>query len=252
MKFLIRKVLNTVPRKYIQKVAPVTTKIAGLFYWGNKVECPVCKHHYKKFLPYGYVHVRKNALCPNCLSLERHRLLWLYLMRETDFFVRTQKILHLAPEYCFIRRFRKVHKADYVTADLESPLADVHCNVQQMPFQDNSFDVVICNHLLEHVDNDFEALSEIFRVLKSGGYAVLLSPVNRQREITYEDATITSPEERSKHFGQKDHLREYGLDYPQRIESIGFKVYQEDYLTQINHSEKYGLISEILYIAKKG
>lgn len=131
-----------------------------------------------KFMPYGYVNSRENALCPHCLALERHRLMWLYLQNETDFFEAPARVLHIAPEYCFLKRFGRLPQLDYVTADLESPLAKVKMDVQRIPFPDGEFDVIFCNHILEHVDDDRQAMRELFRVMRPGGWGIMLSPVN--------------------------------------------------------------------------
>ena len=154
MKQLIRFVLRHVPRRYIQRVVHLCTPLVGLFYAGSRVQCPVCGNRYRKFMPYGYVNSRENALCPHCLALERHRLMWLYLQNETDFFEAPARVLHIAPEYCFLKRFGRLPQLDYVTADLESPLAKVKMDVQRIPFPDGEFDVIFCNHILEHVDDD--------------------------------------------------------------------------------------------------
>lgn len=254
MKKLIRFVLSHVPRKYIQRVAHLVTPVLGIFYLGKKVECPICGSHYRRFMPYGYVESRENALCPRCMALERHRLLWLYLQRESDLFSSKKKVLHVAPERCFMQRIGSfIGKENYITADLESPLATVKANIEELPFEDSSFDMIICNHILEHVDNDHKALAEIFRVLRPQGSAILMCPVNYEREVTYEDPTIVDELLREQHFGQKDHLREYGRDYPQRIAQAGFKVDSIDYITHLEQTEavRYGLRSEIIYVGNK-
>lgn len=130
--------LNHVPRPLLQRVAGWAVPAAGLFYKGRGVECPVCGSRYRRFMPYGYVQSRANALCPKCLSLERHRLLWLYLTRETDLLTSFPRTLHIAPEVCIMRHLKphfKGHPGQYVTADLESPLADLHFDVQQIPLR---------------------------------------------------------------------------------------------------------------------
>ena len=141
MKKLIKWTLNHVPRPLLQRIAGWAVPMAGLFYRGRGAECPVCGAKYRKFLPYGYVHARANALCPKCLSLERHRLLWLYLTRETDLLTSFPRTLHIAPEVCIMRHLKPHfagHPGQYVTADLESPLADLHFDVQQIPLADDS------------------------------------------------------------------------------------------------------------------
>ena len=156
MKKLIKWMLNHVPRPLLQRVAGWAVPAAGLFYKGRGVECPVCGSRYRRFMPYGYVRSRANALCPKCLSLERHRLLWLYLTRETDLLTDFPRTLHIAPEVCIMRHLKphfKGHPGQYVTADLESPLADLHFDVQQIPLADDSVDVILCNHLLGQYDH---------------------------------------------------------------------------------------------------
>lgn len=253
MKKLIKFVLRNVPRKYIQKVVHIFTPIMGLMYSGRGVECPICGARYRKFMPYGYVHSRENALCPRCLSLERHRLMWLYLCNETDLFEREISLLHVAPERCFIKRLEAVKSIDYITADLESPLARLKMDIQDIPLDNESVDVIFCNHILEHVENDRKALSEMFRVMRPGGWGILLSPVNYSRETTYENAQITDPQEREKHFGQKDHVRDYGRDYPARLTEAGFDVSEIDYVKYFDAEDvaKLALRSEIIYLVKK-
>ncbi len=227
MKRLIRWLLNHVPRPLLQRVAGWTVPVVGLFYWGSGVECPICGCRRRKFLPYGYVDLRPNALCPNCLSLERHRTLWLHLTHNTDLLTAHPHLLHIAPEVSLRRPLRKHYKAHpdrYVTADLESPLADLHFDVQQIPLSDASFDVIICNHLLEHVADDRQALRELYRVLRPGGWGVISVPLDTTRDVTYEDDTITDPVERTRLFGQYDHRRVCGRDYIDRLRAAGFTV----------------------------
>ena len=230
IKQLIKFSLNHIPRPVLQRIAGWAVPVAGLFYKYRRrggVECPVCGAKYRKFLPYGYVQPRPNALCPKCLSLERHRLLWLYLTRETDLLTAFPRTLHIAPEVCIMRHLKphfKSHPGQYVTADLESPLADLHFDVQQIPLADGSVDVVICNHIMEHVADDRRAMRELHRVLKPGGWGIVLSPVDRDYEQTYEDDSITDPDERTRIFGQYDHRRIYGADYADRLRQAGFQV----------------------------
>ncbi len=196
MKRLIRWALNHLPRPVLQRMAGWAVPLVGLFYRGRGAECPVCGARFRRFLPYGYVHARSNALCAKCLSLERHRLLWLYLTRETDLLRTFPQTLHIAPEVCIMRHLKPhfaAHPDRYATADLESPLADLHFDVQRIPLADASVDVVICNHLLEHVADDRRALRELHRILRPGGWGILLSPVDLNRETTYEDDTVTDP-----------------------------------------------------------
>lgn len=230
-------------------------KVVGFFYSGDAVQCTVCGKSYKKFLPYGRITPRSNALCPNCLSLERHRLIWYYLTNHTSFFKEKLHILHIAPEACFIDRFEKIHGEQYITADIESPLAKVKMDIHQIPFEENTFDVVLCNHVLEHVENDIKAVTEIIRVLKPGGFAILQVPFFPPLpEETIEDTTITDKREREKLFGQDDHVRKYGLDYPKRLERAGLKVEEIDLFKTLSETDvnRFGFMKgEVIYIGNK-
>ncbi len=231
MQQIIRILLKIFPRPILIRISLVLNKVIALFLIGNKVECTVCKGKFRKFLPYGYTKAtsRKNALCPRCLSLERHRLMYLYLQKETSFFTDNLKVLHIAPEQCFYKRFKQLSNLDYTTGDLESPIADVHFDIQDIPFENNCFDVVICNHVLEHVDNDKQAMQEIYRILKPNGFAILQVPQAVNNAKTLEDPTVTDPKERERLFLQKDHVRLYGLDYAERLEDVGFTVTANKY-----------------------
>lgn len=255
MKKLISLVIRFVPRKYLQRVSGIGLKMLSVLYAGNNVLCPVCNSTFRKFLPYGRINPRPNALCPNCQSLERHRLIWLYLQSETDFFKKPLKVLHIAPEACFMKPFEKIHGSNYITADIESPLAKVKMDIHAIPFNDNSFDAVLCNHVLEHVDNDIQAMSEINRVLKPGGFAVLQVPFfNPIPEKTYEDLSITDPRQREKAFGQDDHVRKYGRDYSQRIAQAGMRPVEDNFVNKKTEDERkrFGLVKgETLFIGIK-
>lgn len=256
MKRLIRWALNHLPRTFLQRIAGISVPVLGWFYIGRGVECPVCGTRRRKFLPYGYVHSRPNALCPRCLSLERHRLLWLYLQRETDLPTAYPRILHIAPEVCLMRKLRKHydgHPGLYLTADLESPLADLHFDVQHIPLEDDFTDVVICNHILEHVEDDRQALRELHRILKPGGWGIVLSPIDSSREETFEDDTITDPAERTHVFGQYDHRRIYGRDYADRLRSAGFEVADIDFAASLTEAERrlYALPDDHIYVVYK-
>lgn len=242
----------------MQRVAGVAVPMLGLFYLGRGKECPICGTKRRRFLPYGYVTQRPNALCPNCLSLERHRLMWLYLQRESNLFEQCPTLLHIAPEVSMMQPLRKIYRAqkassNYKTADLESPLADIHFDVQAIPLSDNSFEVIICNHILEHVEDDILAMSELYRVMAHGGWGILLSPVEYDRATTFEDDTITDPDERTRIFGQYDHRRIYGRDYADRLRSVGFEVEEVDYLNRLTEKERelYALTPEIIYLVRK-
>lgn len=221
---------------------------------GNRYTDPIDGKSFRKFLPYGYENQRENVLSPSTLSLERHRLLWLYLKNETDFFTAPKKMLHFAPEQAFYQRFRQQKNLDYTTTDLSSPLADVKADICNLPFYDNEFDVIFCNHVLEHIPDDTKAMQELFRVLKPGGWAVLQIPQDLSRETTFEDDSITDRKERAKIFGQYDHVRIYGRDYFDKLRNIGFEVQAIDYTKNLSDSdiEHYCLAKgEIIPVVRK-
>lgn len=198
--------------------------VIALLLKGSRYIDPIDGKGFRKFLPYGYENPRENVLSPSTLSLERHRLLWLYLKNRTDFFSEKLKVLHFAPEQAFYKRFRKQRNLEYVTTDLNSPLADVKADICNLPFEDESFDVILCNHVLEHIPNDKKAMEELFRVMKSGGWGIFQIPQDLNREMTFEDDSITDKKERAKIFGQYDHVRIYGRDYFDKLRTVGFRV----------------------------
>ncbi len=251
---LFKLILNTIPRSLLIRVSYWVRPILVFFYKGNRYTDPIDGKSYRKFLSYGYGVQRPNVLAPGSLSLERHRLLWLYLKNETAFFKVPKKVLHIAPEQAFYKRFRQQKNLDYITADLNSPLADVKTDITNLPFKNNQFDVIFCNHVLEHVLDDKKAMQELFRVLKKGGFGIFQIPQDLNRETTYEDANITNPKERSKHFGQYDHVRVYGRDYFDRLRDVGFEVTPIDYSQKISVElfEKYRLAKgELLPVCVK-
>ncbi len=221
---------------------------------GNTFTDPIDGKSFRTFLPYGYENPRENVLSPSTLSLERHRLLWLYLKNETDFFSKTHKVLHFAPEQAFHKRFKKLSNIQYTTTDLNSPLAEVKADICNLPFADNSFDVILCNHVLEHIPNDTKAMQELHRVMKPGGWGIFQIPQDLRREKTFEDDSITDKKERARIFGQYDHVRIYGRDYFDKLRSVGFTVKEVDYTNTLpkEEVERYRLAKgEIIPLVKK-
>ncbi|SEF69653.1 class I SAM-dependent methyltransferase [Flavobacterium urumqiense] len=256
MKKLFKLILNTIPRPLLIRLSYVARPVLAFALKGNTFTDPIDGKSFKMFLPYGYGTQRNNVLSPSTLSLERHRLLWLYLNEETDFFQSqlasdstvsnpkkiklrdaetnsALKVLHFAPEQAFYKLFRNQKNLDYTTTDLFSPLADVKADICDLPFEDNQYDVILCNHVLEHIPDDTKAMQELYRVLKPGGMAILQIPQDLSRTTTFADDTITDQKERAKIFGQYDHVRIYGRDYFDKLRSIGFKVIEEDYTNKI-------------------
>ena len=267
MKSVFKFILNTIPRPILIRLSIVVRPILAFLLKGSRFTDPIDGKSFRMFLPYGYGNQRNNVLSPSTLSLERHRLLWLYLQNETDFFQSeldsdspvTQnkriklrkdaetssalKVLHFAPEQEFYKRFKKQTNIEYTTTDLLSPLADVKADICNLPFEDNAYDIIFCNHVLEHIPNDTKAMQELFRVLKPGGMGIFQIPQDLSRASTFTDDTIVDQKERAKIFGQYDHVRVYGRDYFDKLRSIGFKVIEEDYTHKIAPElvEKYCL-----------
>lgn len=238
MSYLKSLVKAIVPKKYHPMVQQMFFIGIQMFYIGNQVVCPCCGRHFRRFHPSGI-----DALCLRCSSVERHRLIWLYLKNRTNFFSDNLKVLHFAPEYIFEKTFRSMPTLSYITADLNPDKAMVEMDIVNIPCEENSFDVILCSHVLEHVIDDGKAMRELFRVLKPGGWTILQSYLDSKRDKTFEDPSVVTPEDRERLFGQYDHVRIYGRDYKDRLEKAGFKVRVDDYVRDlgIDMIKKYGL-----------
>ena len=256
LKLLFRAIL---PKKYYQQLRKVHWRFRSQVYWrlrallyiGNRRICPCCNCHFRKFLSFR---ARLDAQCPRCGSVERHRLMWLYLKYQTNLFSDTLRLLHFAPEYIFQKNFASFPNLDYVSADLDSPLAMTKVDIMNIPYENNSFDVILCSHVLEHVSDDQKAMRELFRVLMPGGWAILQSPVDHQRHDTFEDPNITSPQDRLRFFGQSNHVRVYGCDYKDRLEKAGFSVEVDGYVRSLGADKinLHGLPEdEFIYLCTK-
>lgn len=254
MKKLSKFLLNKIPRPWLIRASLLAQPLINFYFKGDAFLDPINGKSYRTFLPYGYGKSRANALSPGTLSLERHRQMWLYLQRETNFFSKNYKVLHIAPEQAFLEKFRQMKNLDYLTADLYSPIVDVKADILALPFADESFDVIFCNHVLEHIEDDTQAISELYRVMRKGGWGIFQVPIKNGLAETYEDFSITSPEERQKHFGQYDHVRWYGMDYFNRLEKAGFQAEANLYSQQFSpeQQKRFGLFpNEILPIVYK-
>lgn len=229
MKKLFRILLNRLPRPILIRLSYLVRPVLILFLRGRTYEDPIDGRQFRTFLPYGYENPRENVLSPSTLSLERHRLLWLYLKQETNFFTAPLRVLHVAPEQAFYHRFREQKNLRYTTTDLDSPLADVKADICALPFEDGSFDVVLCNHVLEHIPDDTKAMEELFRIMKPGGWGIFQVPQDLNREHTFEDDSVRDQRERARIFGQYDHVRIYGRDYFDKLRAAGFTVTEVDF-----------------------
>jgi SAM-dependent methyltransferase len=265
---MIKKIIQSILPKSIDKIyvkyrqANRNKKLA-IEYKGNAVVCSVCGSTYREFIPTGYI-TRENALCLSCDSVERHRLVFQYLKEKTDFFTKKNiKVLHFGPEKAFYDIFvTQKNIEEYVPCDYFPEVYDfcniikiVKVDITAIQFPNNYFDIILCNHVLEHIENDHLAMQECLRILKPNGWGIFQVPIDYKREVTYEDFTIIAPEERTKAFGQSDHVRWYGKDYQTRLTNAGFNVTADNYVNTFTSEEqfKFGFMpEEIIYFCKKG
>lgn len=240
--------INILPEQISRSIKKLYLMGRRWYYIGSKYKCPICDNSFRKMLPGGFDHEvvkklniigsgrRDNDVCPYCQSTDRDRLVFLYLKQETNVFKQKVKILHVGPEPSLYGIFKKHKNILYVTGTKYSegiyyPKNIDSIDLLELSFGDSEFDMVICNHILEHIDDDHKAISEIYRVLTPGGSAILQVPLSNELEVTYEDTSIKSEKLREVHFGQFDHVRIYGKDYGSKLESVGFEVekYQPSY-----------------------
>ena len=259
MKYLIKSLTPKILLKAYQKVI-YQKKIKA--YKGKAVECTICGSKFSIFGSTGVV-PRKNAICHRCGSSERHRLIWKYMVDELKLFSQNQRVrlLHFAPEKMFYDLFTEMENVEYVPCDLEpggysytNGPEVIQVDITQIPFDDGSFDFILATHVLEHIPDDHLAMSELYRVMKKGASGIFQVPVDSALDTTYEDFSITSPEGREKAFGQFDHVRWYGRDYKNRLEKVGFKVTEDDYVNRFSKEKQFyfGFMDyEMIYFCKK-
>ena len=250
-------------RRIARRVVParLRTLFSGILwslqYRGSAVSCPCCGSCYRKFAPFG-LDLRENAMCHNCGALERHRSLWVYVTRELHLFNQPLRLLHFAPEPVLYRKFSESEDIDYHPCDLAPQ--DLTAGVRKMDitdiqFDDESFDAIICNHVLEHVPDDHEAMSELHRVLQKDGWAVFQVPISSHLDHTVEDLAVTDPDQRRKLYGQSDHVRRYGKDFEKRLERTGFNVRVEEIerLFSPRETSRFGLMAgDVIFFCTKG
>lgn len=267
---LVSWLTRRIPRRRLQRYAEVAGMLVYPFVRGKRYVDPLDGRGYRRLLPYGRLARRENALAVRSLSLERHRMIWLWLLDEYGLRSRLGpglpdvpeeplgepllRVLHVAPEVCLQRTIRGLRGVEYVSADLESPWADVKCNVEDLPFEDESFDLILCNHVLEHVAHDAVAMGELYRVLSPCGVAILLVPLDKSLSETFEADWVNTPELREQYYGQADHVRQYGTDYADRLRGAGFRVEVIDYAGKVGEAMRlrYALwAGEDLYLGYK-
>ena len=251
MKIIKRIKAKLHPSKIKIKILQFTLK-------GNDVECICCGGKFLSFLPAGIVK-RANAKCPKCGALERHRTIWMFFKNETNLFSSKLDVLNVAPEKLFYKKLNSLKNISYTSIDLQPESYDygsktIAMDLTDLKFKEKSFDVIICNHVLEHIPNDAKAMSEMFRVLRQDGWAVINVPVNNNSGTTIEDVTINDPIKQLELYGQPDHVRVYGKDYVTRLENAGFKVKVIPYTKAFTHNErfKFGFkLEENIYLCTK-
>lgn len=223
---MLKWLISKLPEPLFQLLLSLRNFLRSISYKGSGRYCPICKKSFKRFRSVGQglcLGAREDAQCPFCGSLERHRMLWIFLNLYSDLFSKYgKKVLHIAPESCLETIFRKKIGNSYITADLLKTRVNERMDITNILYKDQTFDVILCSHVLEHVNDDKKAIREFHRVLKNDGWMVVMVPITV--EVTFEDFSITRPEDRLRVFGQADHVRRYGRDFLERLECAGFLV----------------------------
>ncbi|MFC2152837.1 class I SAM-dependent methyltransferase [Bacteroidota bacterium] len=252
---MIKRFYKTlIPEKARIKLIYGLNKFIAPMYYGNRFSCNCCRKSFNKLLPKGNIK-RENAQCPYCGSLERTRLLHFYLQNETELFKKHIKVLHVAPENCLFKIFKKLD-LEYIDCDINPAYSTYRIDITKIPFPDNYFDIIICSHVLGHVPDETKAVSELRRVLKDNGIALIMTLINPNLDETLEDKTITSDAERLKSYGESDLFRLHGKDFAQRLKNQKFKVKCIDYKKELSEDiiEHYSLGDgnrELIFECKK-
>ncbi len=231
--------------------------------------CPLCNCYQLFFLYWGedsfattkFLIIgagRRRTMCKKCGSSDRERLVYLYLRDELKVFgaKKNIKALHFAPEKNLSEKLSKEDTVGYIKGDWLEGGYDYDKTVKKIdvcniPYENNVFDLIVCNHVLEHIEDDRKAMSELYRVLKPGGKAILQVPISNLLDKTLEDFSIIDPQERLKTFGQEDHVRVYGKDYVERLEEVGFKVQIKNFSNEKKY-KRFGLNpDENLFLGEK-
>ena len=204
------------------RIRRLRRRASPLVWAGDAVHCPVCDRSFRGFRPAGKRRARReNAICPYCASRERDRLVFLFLC-SAEAPQPGSPFLHIAPEACLQPKLRQLAGSDYRTADLLRTDVDESFDVMAIPHADATFHAVYSSHVLQDVPDDIRAMAELFRVLKPGGWAILNVPVTAEVSVDHRDAPLLERSQRDRR--PPEHLRTYGLDFPNRMASVGFKV----------------------------
>jgi SAM-dependent methyltransferase len=250
----------------VDLMTSVRSFLPSLWFRGRRFTCPLCGGRFRKFRPIGVDRplfrekmivgggYRANGRCPRCGGSDRERLVYLYLKQETALFRQPARLLHVAPERSLQRVFSRQAGIDYTSADIDSPRAAQRLDITAIGHDSGSFDAIICCHVLEHVMDDRRALAELYRVLRPGGWAILQVPFSRRLDETLEDPLLKTPAERETCYGQHDHQRLYGRDFPSRLAQAGFQVRIFNYARErgTEAADRFGLCrEEDLFIGRK-
>ncbi|MBN2383077.1 class I SAM-dependent methyltransferase [bacterium] len=238
----IRKVL---PTPFFPFAKNIYRHYKHIKHFGWKHACPLCGGRFRSFIKHGY-----DDICPHCAAPNRYRLLWLYLKQRTNFWSDSLSILDISPFHYFKKTCIELALHDYVSVDIAALNVSVNADLVSLPFRDNSFDCILCYHVLEHIRDHKKALKEMYRVLNSEGFALIQSPINLSNMVTIEDLSPLDQETRIQLFGQADHFRIYGQDYPEILEQGGFQVTVDDFVRQLDTDcvERYRLDpNELVY-----
>jgi SAM-dependent methyltransferase len=220
--FIVGLIRTFLPKPLQEPALKLLPMIRKVVFFGSRRYCPVCRSHVRLFRAYG-PDKRSDACCPVCGSPERLRFMWLFLDHRKDLFESQHiKLLHFAPERVFQDRYRQMPAVEYVSADIDPARAMVQMDITDIQYPDNTFDIIHCSHVLEHVPDDILAMRQVCRVLKHGGCAIIAVPITAKE--TFEDPSATTPAERERIYGLHDHLRRYGPDVEQRLNKAGFDV----------------------------
>lgn len=269
-----QKVKRLIPFWLGKKIRGSYQKVLGLIYKGNTYHCPYCKHNFRAMLTDGESleviekyqiigsGLRANCTCPRCYSKDRDRLIHLYLEKKTNIFTKNYRVLHIAPEAWLKELFQNSPNIHYTNGVKDAENMGYYydrrtrdLDITDLEMKDQFYDVIVSNHVLEHIPDDIKAMKEIYRVLKPGGWAILQVPYSPVLDSTYEDKSIQSKTDRTKYFGQFDHVRIYGKDYKDRLAFVGFRVekfnpinesWGKEYITKYALNQK-----EDLFIAHK-
>ena len=230
----MRKILKSIysailsPRSRIAIKIDVM-KLFSIFYYGHNFSCNCCNKNFRKFIPKGTVKVRENAVCPYCMSLERTRLLQFYLKNETSIFKGGKSVLHFAPEHTLLKQLKKINHLLYIPCDIDPNMGEYEVDITNIPFPENTFDFIICLHVLGFVNNEEKAVEEMKRVLKPGGTAIIMTLIDWNLKTTHESPDIVTEAQRLKHYTEPDALRLHGADFKEKLMSFGINAEQIDY-----------------------